>query len=371
VTTLTGRLVLPGGVHEGEVRWEGDRIVALERRRARGPLVLPGFVDLHVHGGGGHSFAEGGEAARRAVDHHARHGTTTTLASLVSAAREDLLSAIEGLVPLVDDGLIAGLHLEGPYLAATHRGAHDPRVLRAPDRAELAELLAAARGRVRMVTLAPELPGALPAIAQVLEADAIVAVGHTAASFAQARDAIAEGATVATHLGNGMPPFHHRAGGPVAAALLDDRCTCELIVDGHHLADEVVALWFETAGADRVALITDAILATGCPAGEYMLGSMPVRVRDGVVRLAEEDGSGPLAGSTLTMDAAVRRCVELGLALPDVSTAASLTPARVLGLANTRGSIAPGKRADLVVLDDDLEVLDVVRGGRRLEEPPT
>lgn len=375
MTTLANaRVVTPEGVLEpGWLRVENGEIAAVGPGAAPdagdlgGAWVLPGFVDMHVHGGGGAAYTSGDpDEARTAAAFHRSHGTTTTLASLVSAGVDELERAVRGLAPLVAEGVLAGVHLEGPYLSPQHRGAHDPALLRTPDPGELDRLLAA--GPVRMVTLAPELPGGLELVRRTVAAGAVAAVGHTDATYEQARAAFDAGARVATHLYNAMRELRHRDPGPVAAALADERVTIELINDGVHLHDAMAALAFRTAGPGRTAFVTDAIVAAGMPDGPYRLGSLNVEVRDGKARLA---GGGSIAGSTLTMDVALRRAVQvLGLPIADAARAAATTPAGVLGLRT--GALAPGLAADLVVLDDDLELVAVmVRGswvGRAVRE---
>lgn len=372
MTVLTGARVVTAErvIYDGWVRIEGDRIVAVEAGAVQGPStdlggawLLPGFVDIHVHGGAGASYPSGDpDEARRAAEFHLAHGTTTALASLVSAAPGDLLKAVHGLAGLAEEGVIAGLHLEGPYLATARCGAHDPALLRDPDAEEIAALLDAGRGTIRQVTLAPELPGALDAIRQLVDAGVVAAVGHTDATYDQARAAFEAGATLATHLYNGMRPVHHREPGVVQAALDDRRVTVELINDGVHLHGVVVRAAFAQAGSARVALVTDAMAAAGAGDGVYELGGSRVRVSGGVATLA--DGSS-IAGSTLTMDAAVRRAIALGLPVADVARAAATTPAAAIGLDRV-GAIAPGWQADLVVLGDDGAVRRVMRQGRWL-----
>ena len=328
-----------------------------------GAIVLPGFIDLHCHGGGGGSYLLGStEESRQAALTHRRHGTTTSLGSLASASHGDLLRQIEGLLPLVADGTLHGIHLEGPWLAQAYCGAHDPTVLRGVADDELVELLAS--GQIAMVTLAPEVGGALAAIPKLVAAGAVVAIGHTGADAAVIKQAIEAGARVATHLFNAMPPLHHRQPGPVATLLLDQRVTIELIADLEHVAPTMLELAVRIAGPDRVALVTDAIAAADDGDGDHRLGEMDVIVSGGVARL--RDG-GALAGSTLTQDVALRHLVEVvGVDLSAASTMLSATPAHALGLTD-RGQIAPGLRADLVVLTPALEVADVFRAGERVD----
>ena len=374
MTTLAeARVVVPGAVLDpGWVQVEAGRLAAVAAGspphpadlRLPGRWVVPGFVDAHVHGGGGASHTSGKpEQVRAVLDFHRRHGTTTALASLVTAPLDELQRAVWQLAELVDDGLLAGVHLEGPFLAAARCGAHDPRLLRDPRREDVARLLAAGRGTVRMVTLAPELDGGLAAVRAVVAAGALAAVGHTDADYGCARAAIDAGARVATHLFNGMPPVHHRAPGPVVALLEDPRVTVETINDGVHLHPATLRLVLAAAGTGRVALVTDAISAAGLGDGDYTLDALEVVVRDGVARLRTDGES--LAGSTLTMDVALRRAVhDVGLPVEAAVAMASSTPARLLGIADRVGRLAPGLDADLVVLDADLTVERVMARGR-------
>jgi len=319
---------------------------------------------LHVHGGVGASHQSGApEDVAQVVELHRRHGTTTMLASLVTAGLDAMQRSTAALAELVQDGLIAGVHLEGPFLAAARCGAHDARLLRPPDRDAMDALLAAGRDTVRMVTLAPELDGGLDAVARLAEHGVIAAVGHTDASYAVTRRAIAAGATVGTHLFNGMRGLHHREPGPVLALLEDERVTVELINDGVHVHPAAVAWVLRTVGPERVALVTDAMAAAGVGDGDYTLGGRPVVVRDGVARLASDSSVSSVAGSTLTLDAALRGAVRAGAAVPDVARALATTPARVLGLDRELGAIAPGLAADLVILDEDLTVHAVLHRG--------
>ncbi|MFC4910945.1 N-acetylglucosamine-6-phosphate deacetylase [Actinomadura gamaensis] len=398
LTLANARLVLPEGVIHGWLRVRDGRIAALgtgapsplARVVARsgdasdggpsggvdlaaeepgevvenlgGRYVVPGFVDMHVHGGAGASYQPGrAEEARQVAEYHLGCGTTTTVASLVTGSREAMEAAVSGLADVADEGLVAGIHLEGPYLASNRCGAHDPTLLRTPDPDEFARLVEAGRGHVRMITLAPELPGAARLVKEAVQAGVVAAVGHTDAAGARVREAFDAGARVATHLFNGMRPLHHREGGPVAAALGDARVTVELINDGVHVEPEVVRLVF-AAAPGRVALITDAMAAAGMGDGTYHLGVMSVTVSDGRAMLA--DGTS-IAGSTITMAEAFRRAIDIvGIPIEDASSAASLAPARALGLDHEVGSLERGKRADLVVLDEGRSVARVMKDGR-------
>jgi N-acetylglucosamine-6-phosphate deacetylase len=279
------------------------------------------------------------------------------LASLVTATRQETYDSTAALAELVHSGELVGVHLEGPYLSAARCGAQNPAHLRDPDPAEIEALIDL--GVVRTVTIAPELPGALSAIRQLRARGVVSAVGHTDATFEQTWAAVEAGASLATHLCNAMRPIHHRDPGPIVALLGAPGVVCEQVADGVHLHDGMLRHVVQAAGPARVALVTDAMAAAGMADGRYDLGGQEVRVTGAVARLA---ASGTIAGSTLTMDSALRRAVHSGLSMLDASTMASTTPARVLGL-DDRGAIAAGLRADLVLLDDALTVTGVIRNG--------
>jgi N-acetylglucosamine-6-phosphate deacetylase len=334
-----------------------------------GHWALPGFIDMHVHGGGGASFTEGGpDDARRAAAFHRAHGTTRILASLVTAPLAELERRSAMLADLARAGIIDGIHLEGPFLSAARCGAQNPRYLIPPDVAAFTRLDAAARGWLRMITIAPELPGASEVIRAAAAAGVIAAAGHTDASAEVTAEAIAAGVSHATHLFNGMRPIAHRAPGPVGA-LLDQQVSCEVIADGAHLDDIIIRLAARAAGPGNLVLITDAMAAAGMSDGDYRLGELNVTVTDGVARLADAaaaGGVGSIAGSTATMDLVVRRAITaVGLPVADVAAAASGTPARRLGLDGVTGSLRAGLAADIVLLDDDFRLRAVIARGER------
>lgn len=331
---------------------------------AAGRWLTPGFIDIHCHGAGGAAFDEGGDAIATALAVHRRHGATRTVLSLVTAGQSDLEERLAAAAAAATaDPLILGAHLEGPFLDHAFRGAHDPTLLRAPDAASIDRLLSAGGGHLRQVTLAPELPGAGQAIDTLVEAGVAVAVGHSAADYATALAAFDRGASILTHAFNGMRGIHHRAPGPVVAAMHASHVTLEVINDGVHVHPDVVRLAF--AGAPgRVALVTDAMAATGAADGPYTLGSLSLTVADGVARLT---GGDTIAGSTLTLDAALRRAVtEAGVSIEDAVTALTETPARAVGRAGDLGRLDPGFAADLVLLGPALTVEAVIAAGRRL-----
>jgi N-acetylglucosamine-6-phosphate deacetylase len=390
-----GRVVTPEGVlSPGWIRVAGNLIDAVGPGTATPPLlselpvtdlhghwVLPGFVDLHVHGGGGTSFTAGpADDARQAAAFHRRHGSTTIVASLVTAPLADLEARAAMLAALASQGVIAGIHLEGPFLSAARCGAQDPRHMIAPDVAAFERLHAAAAGHLRVITIAPELPGAVGLIKAAARAGVTAAVGHTDATADITSAAVDAGATHATHLFNGMRPLHHREPGPAGALLDRDEVTCEVIADGVHLHDTVIRLAARAAGPGRLVLVTDAMAAAGMPDGSYRLGSMRVDVAGGVARLAggAEPGTagaiastvGAIAGSTATMADVVRHAVAADLPVTAVAAAASTTPARVLGLGDRIGALRPGLDADLVVCDEEFRLRAVMRQGEWLAGNP-
>ena len=325
-----------------------------------GQILTPGFIDIHHHGGGGVSYDDGAHtiAAARAV--HRAHGTTRAVLSLVTASVDDLVARVAVIADAAEaDPTILGSHLEGPFLDPGHKGAHTERLLCAADAVSIDRLVDAARGTLRQVTLAPELPGGLDAVRRFVGAGVAVAVGHTGADEEQARAAFDAGATILTHAFNAMPGIHHRAPGPIVAAMRDERVTLELIADGIHVHPDLLALAF--AGAPgRVALITDAMAAAGAPDGHYELGGLGVTVTDGTARL---DEGGSIAGSTLTLDAALRQIVAVGIPLATAVAALTAVPARAIGLPATFGSLAVGAVSDAVLLDEALRVQSVWAAG--------
>ena len=367
-TLLTGReLLRPGWIEisKGLIDALGAGLPPRPPDMVLGAVtVVPGFVDTHVHGGGGTNFSAAVRSdTATAVDFHRRHGTTTLVASLVTADPDQLLHQITGLAGDVREGLIDGIHLEGPWLSTVRCGAHQPTLMRDPDPAEIDRVLQAGAGTVRMITIAPERQGALTAIERIVDAGAVAAVGHTEASYEQTRAAITAGATVGTHLFNAMRPINTREPGPVIALLEDPRVTVELITDGVHVDPALYRHVSRSAGPDRVSLITDAISAAGMSDGTYHLGPLAVDVVDRVARVA---GTQTIAGSTATMDHQFRFAVQhSGLdrdeALIAAVRQASINPARALGL--PAAGLDPGGAADLAVLDADLAVTGVLRQG--------
>ncbi|MGX1544656.1 N-acetylglucosamine-6-phosphate deacetylase [Streptomyces adustus] len=367
------RVVLPTGtVDGGRVFVEGTRIADpspadAETVDVSGHWLVPGFVDIHNHGGGGASFSGPAEDVLTAVRTHRLHGTTTLVASTVTDDM-DILTRQAGLLSeLAEQGDIAGIHFEGPFISPCRKGAHSEALLRDPDPAEVRKLVDAARGHAKMVTLAAELPGGIDSVRLLADHGVIAAIGHTDATYEQTVEAIDAGATVATHLFNAMPALGHRAPGPIAALLEDERVTVELINDGTHLHPAALELAFHHAGPDRVAFITDAMDAAGIGDGRYMLGPLEVEVSEGVARLVE---GGSIAGSTLTLDRAFRRAVTVDrLSVEHAVAALCANPARLLGMYDRVGSLEPGKDADLVLLDEDFALKGVMRRGEWVIDP--
>ena len=381
------RIVTPGGTVGGEVvvrdgrildvmpRWRGrprpaagsGPVVELDRR-----WVVPGYIDTHVHGGGGAcANADDPDEITSMARFHAAHGTTALLATTIPAPVDELEAAARAIARSAvrrEGACVLGAHLEGPFLSPGRAGALDPKAFLEPDPAVLARLLTAGAGSIRVMTIAPELPGAPELIDSLVSRGVVTSLGHTDATYAQARAAVRRGARGATHLFNAMRPLHHREPG-VAGAVLDlPEVSCELICDGIHVDPAALRLALRAKGTKGVRLVTDAIHAAGMPDGSYRLAGAEVIVSAGRASVA---GGGPIAGSTLTMDGAVRNAVRfLDLSLEEACIAASSNPARLLGLGDRKGAISPGLDADLVVLDEELRVCGTLIAGVWALGPP-
>jgi N-acetylglucosamine-6-phosphate deacetylase len=389
---LTGTVVLPDRlVTDGAVVVAGDRIVHAGRRddpavpadgtRVALPpdvLLLPGLVDLHCHGGAGGEFGSDEEAARRAARYHHRSGTTTVVASLVSARPAQLLSGMRVCARLAGDGIVAGVHTEGPFLSPARCGAQDPAALTAVDLDLVESLAGAGEGRWCAMTFAPELDGTPALIERLVDAGVLPSIGHTDADAETTAAALTRAAELlgarrrasVTHLFNAMPPLHHREPGAVAASLsaaTRGQAVVELIADGVHLADATVSMVLDLLGPDAVVLVSDAMAASGMPEGRYRIGNLDAVVAGGTVRLTE---GGAIAGSTSTLLDVVRRCVQhAGTALVDAVRSASATPAAVLGIDDEVGKLTPGLRADVVAVDPALHPVAIWRAGQRIAGP--
>jgi len=363
-----GLLVLPEGIKQTELLIRAGKIAKIGEGVAEEAdfvlnldslYIAPGFIDVQANGALGHEFLRASEDEILAIlDFFVRHGTTGILATLTSAPLSELRSALSRLKGLSHPALF-GVHLEGPFLAEARRGAHPKEFLHPPSLDFVHSILSEFGEIVRLWTLAPELPGAWEVIEELKKYGVIVAFGHTNASYEEAMHAFSHGVSLATHLFNGMRPFHHRDPGPGGAALVSD-VFVSLICDGVHLHPAVVKLVARIKGFEKIVLITDAISPTGLPDGEYPLFGQPVRVEQGIPRLPD----GTLAGSTLTMNRAVKNFMAfIGCSLHEAVLCASLTPARLLGIAHRKGSIEEGKDADLVIFDPDFNVHFTIIGG--------
>jgi N-acetylglucosamine-6-phosphate deacetylase len=379
--TITGDIVMAEGVVRGGAVVVDDRgkIGTIEFRRKRtdrsadieaeGYLVLPGFIDMHVHGGGGADFMHGTpEAARQVARTHARTGTTSLLATTITASHEATDAAVTAARTVIEEerapdcARIRGIHLEGPYICHARRGAQPAEHIRPPDVAEFQHWVELSGNTVREVTLAPEIPGAEALVTAAREAGVIVSLGHTDASAMQAQQGIVWGATQATHIFNAMRGLQHREPGSAGALLARPEVIAEVIADGIHLDPLIVRLIVSAKGSEGVVLITDAIAGASMPEGVYELGGYPVTVRDGAATLPD----GTLAGSVLTMSQAfhnARRFAELSPLFAARITSANA--ARQLGIDLQVGSIEPGKEADFVIVEPNTgEVTWTVIGGK-------
>jgi len=364
-------------IRDGEIETVAPRS-ALELPRgaqeiqALDALAIPGFIDVHIHGAGGRDVMEGsGEALAAVTAKVARFGTTSLLATTVTAGADETCRAVEGISQYITTqhetseprAEILGIHFEGPFLSRERRGAQPARFLQLPSAEYLERLLRAASGNARILTIAPELLGAMPCIDAARSLGMVVSIGHTDATYEQARAAVAHGARHATHVYNGMRPFTHRDPGVIGAVLTTPDLRAELIADGVHVDEVAMKILLQAKGAGGIVLISDGISATGMPDGTYMLGDQQVVVIGGICRTAE----GQLAGSTLTLDRSLRNVVRLGVPLADAVQMLTLNPATLLGLEFKKGVLRTGADADIVLLNDALEVTRVWARGTPVE----
>ncbi len=319
-------------------------------------VLIPGFVDIHCHGGGGHYFsAISPDSITAAINAHKKTGTTSLVASLVSESIEDLKAQIQRLIPFYNGGEIVGIHLEGPYLSHARCGAHEPSLLIDPTVEQLKELVVIGQGSIKMITIAPELTGAQEAIEYLASVGVFAAIGHTEGNFQDAAAATDNGASIVTHFLNAMNK-ENTAGSIANFVMGDPRLTVELIVDGHHLSFEKVKELFASLGP-RIIMVSDAMAAAGKGDGSYTIGALPVEVKDGVARLTSNQ---KLAGSTLTISQAFSNLIKhCGLSLEQAVHATATQPAKAFGLRD-RGSIAVGMRADLLSYDSATQSVTVI-----------
>jgi N-acetylglucosamine-6-phosphate deacetylase len=373
------------GIADGWMLLRGGRIAAIGvdgeplpelpedalRIDAHGGYALAGFIDIHVHGGAGHDFMTAGAAELDAITRfHAEHGTTAMLATTVTASREALTGVLQrvsdyrqtsadGSMPYAQ---LLGVHLEGPFMNAQWKGAQNAAYMVKPQLEWLDRWVHDYPGVIKLQTLAPETDGASAYIERLVQHGILAACGHTDATYEQLRAAADRGLTHAVHTFNAMRPLHHREPGTVGAVLTDNRIMAEIIADGEHVHPAAIRVLLQAKGIDSVMLVTDAVAAAGMPDGDYELGELPVIVEGGIARLKDDRS---LAGSTLTTVQGFRYLVEtVGVTIEEASRMASLNPARQLGIAGDYGSLEPGKRADVLLLDSRLQLQHVLIGGR-------
>ena len=330
-------------------------------------IIAPGFIDIHIHGGAGLDVMRASSEELPRLSHFlASRGVTSYFPTTVAAPMDDTLKSLHRLADWIESNSSEGaarplgIHLEGPFLSHKRRGVHPPEYLVEPTVPVFNRLWEAARGHVRVLTIAPELPGALEVISEAARRNVCVSIGHSDAELPAAQDAVNAGARHATHTFNAMRPLDHRDPGIVAEVLTDDRLTADIIVDGIHVAPSVVKLFLNAKGVERAVLITDAMAATGMPNGKYQLGPLLVDVKDGKCTM-----NGTLAGSVLTMDRAVRNVTAFaGWKLKEAVRIATLNPASAVGLGTQQGKLAAGYAADFVVMNRSGEVQKTFVRGR-------
>jgi N-acetylglucosamine-6-phosphate deacetylase len=372
-------------IHDAVVVIQGSKISAVGPRgkvdlprggreiHAGQRIVVPGFVDVHIHGAGGHDVMEGRREALEIITATvATHGTTSLVATTVTASEKETRDSVAGIAHFILNtsqyparelsAEILGIHFEGPFISPARRGVHPAEWIVPPSPELLAQFLEEARGTAQILTLAPELAGALELIAAARQGGLVVSLGHTDATYEQAQAAIEAGASHAAHVFNAMRPFSHRGTGVIGAVLTSPKVSAEVIADGVHVDEAAMRMLVELKTPERVILVSDGISATGMPDGKYQLGMFEVKVSGGVARNAE----GKLAGSTLTLDRALRNMVALGVPLASALRMLTANPARQIGLGTRKGVLAPGADADLVFLDDKLEVSGVMTRGAGL-----
>jgi N-acetylglucosamine-6-phosphate deacetylase len=382
-TTLlhVGKAIIPKGeiagagilIRDGEIEAIGSRAdftlpSGAQEVSAEDSTAIPGFIDVHIHGAGGRDVMEGNAEALGTVSAKlAQFGTTSFLATTVTADADDTCRAVEGISSYIaaqhesnrPRAEILGIHFEGPFLSKERRGVHPTEFLQLPSAEFLQRLIQASSGNARILTIAPELMGAMPCIDAARSLGMIVSIGHTDATYEQARAAVAHGAHHATHVYNAMRPFTHRDPGVIGAVLTTPELTAELIADGIHVDEIAMKVLLQAKGANGVVLISDGLSATGMPDGKYLLGGIEVTVTGGVCRNSE----GKLAGSTLTLDRSLRNVVKLGVPFVDAVRMLTVNPATLLGIEFKKGALRTGADADIVLLDNSFEITQVwVRG---------
>lgn len=368
-------LYVRNGLIEKICPLSGEDLVVDEFIDVKGHYLVPGFIDVHVHGGGGFDVMSGNPEEIDGMSRfHASKGTTSFLATTMTHDRAVIENALKGIVESIDQGMtgaeVVGIHLEGPFLNAERCGAQNPEFIRLGTLEELNSYIHLSKGHLRLMTIAPEQEGAMEIIRFAVDQGIQISLGHSDATYDIVQQAVKLGASHVTHLFNGMRPLHHREPGMAGAALMIDDLAVELICDGIHLHKELVSYIFCTKPSEKIVLITDCIPAAGCADGEYQLGLLPVILKDGEVRLKQDDGSiGSLAGSSLTMDRALHNTIDFtGKSLTQILPTLTINPAKQIGMDDRKGSIEVGKDADLVLLDEYLEVVATYVKGRKVYE---
>ena len=370
-------------IHDAGVLFRDGVIEAVEPRsgislpegaqeiRALDKWAAPGFLDVHIHGAGGHDVMEGSDSAMTAISKKiSAHGTTSFVATTVTADPDAIcksaaeISRYIGGQHMAGDSRaeVLGIHFEGPFISPARRGVHPPEFIHLPSADLLSKFVEAAGGHAQILTIAPELLGAMPCIDAAHKAGLVVGMGHTDATYEQARAAVARGVHHAIHVYNAMRPFSHRDSGVIGAVLTTPEVTAELIADGVHVDETAMRLLLQAKGAGGMILISDGTAATGMPDGKYSLGGLEVTVSGGVCR----DAEGRLAGSTLTLDRALRNIVNLGASVADALSMLTLNPAKLLGIEFKKGSLRTGADADIILLDESLNITQVWTRGQTL-----
>lgn len=380
---VNAKLITPAGVLEnGSLRVKDgiiieisdtpyDNTLEISTLDAKGNWLMPGFIDVHVHGGAGYDFMDANEEGLAAITKfHAAHGTTRMLATTLTASRDELTAIIDRVSRFMSKPMpfaqIIGVHLEGPFINVKWKGAQNPTYILPPQPEWLEDWVTRFPGIIKLQTLAPESEGALDYIEKLANHGIVPSCGHTDATYEDIITATNRGLRHAVHTYNAMKPLHHREPGTVGAVLTEDRITAEVIADGHHVHPAGIKLLTSAKGTHNVILVTDAMAAAGMPDGDYELGGLPVSMSGGVARLKE---TGNLAGSTLDMISAVRYLVQkIGVSLEEASRMASANPARQLGIDSITGTLEVGKAADFLLVNPSLELLATWIGGRRLTD---
>jgi N-acetylglucosamine-6-phosphate deacetylase len=363
-------------IKQGEMLIAGGTILAVAQKgviqkpkkahiiNARGNFVVPGFIDVHVQGAGGADVLDGTKRAIKTIARAlAREGTTSFLATTVFMDKPSShLSVIDDVIKEGTGGAqVLGIHLEGPYINPRRRGMIKAENIRKASLKDLQHIMRYCKGRLAMMTVAPEVKGALSIIPELTRRGVIVSFGHSDATYAQTRRGLNKGMTHATHICNAMPPLHHRRPGPLAAIAENEACTIQLIADGVHIHPSVVRLLIKAVGMNRVVLITDSMSAAGLKDGCYTYNELPYTTRKGTARYAD----GTLIGTAFTLrQMVVRLFKQGGIDLPEAIAAATLNPARTLGIEHRKGSLMPGKDADVVIMDKLFKVKKVLIGGK-------